>query len=118
LPPIDGLKIACIGAGYVGGPTMAVIAKSALGPRPPLAPQFFSRQPRCSRHPVPFFGVRSADCPKVHVTVVDMWQPRIDAWNSDELPIYEPGLDELVKATRGVNLFFSTDVEGALVRCR
>ena len=53
----------------------------------------------------------------MHVTVVDMSQPRIDAWNSDELPIYEPGLDELVKATRGVNLFFSTDVEGALVRC-
>ena len=45
-----------------------------------------------------------------------MSQPRIDAWNSAELPIYEPGLDELVKATRGVNLFFSTDVEGVLVR--
>ena len=45
-----------------------------------------------------------------------MSQPRIDAWNSDELPIYEPGLEELVKATRGKNLFFSTDVEGTLVR--
>jgi UDPglucose 6-dehydrogenase len=40
-----------------------------------------------------------------------MWQARIDAWNSDELPIYEPGLDELVKSCRGVNLFFSSEVE-------
>ena len=45
-----------------------------------------------------------------------MWKERIDAWNSDDLPIYEPGLDDLVKSTRGKNLFFSTDVEGTLVR--
>ena len=45
-----------------------------------------------------------------------MWKERIDAWNSEDLPIYEPGLDDLVKATRGKNLFFSTDVEGTLVR--
>lgn len=45
------------------------------------------------------------------VTVLDMWKERIDAWNSDELPIYEPGLDELVRACRGKNLFFSTEVE-------
>jgi hypothetical protein len=82
LPSAAGLNIVCIGAGYVGGPTMAVIAKQ---------------------------------CPDVTVTVVDMWAVRIAAWNSDELPIYEPGLDEIVKAARGRNLFFSTDVEGALV---
>jgi UDPglucose 6-dehydrogenase len=45
------------------------------------------------------------------VTVLDMWKERIDAWNSDELPIYEPGLDELVRSCRGKNLFFSTEVE-------
>ena len=45
-----------------------------------------------------------------------MWAERIAAWNSDDLPIFEPGLAELVKATRGVNLHFTTDVEGALVR--
>jgi len=70
-------KILCIGAGYVGGPTMAMIAKKN---------------------------------PKVKVTVVDINQARIDAWNSDSLPIYEPGLDEVVKAARGKNLFFSTNV--------
>ena len=47
----------------------------------------------------------------ISVTVLDLWQARIDAWNSDELPIYEPGLDELVKSCRGKNLFFSADVE-------
>ncbi|VAI01723.1 unnamed protein product [Triticum turgidum subsp. durum] len=72
------VKICCIGAGYVGGPTMAVIA---------------------------------VKCPAIEVVVVDISKPRIDAWNSDKLPIYEPGLDEVVKACRGKNLFFSTDVE-------
>ncbi len=71
-------KILCIGAGYVGGPTMAMIAKNNLN---------------------------------VEVTVVDINQARIDAWNSDNLPIYEPGLDEVVKEARGRNLFFSTDVD-------
>ena len=71
-------KILCIGAGYVGGPTMAMIAKKN---------------------------------PNVQVTVVDINQKRIDAWNSDQLPIYEPGLLEVVQAARGKNLFFSTDVE-------
>jgi len=70
--------ILCIGAGYVGGPTMAMIA---------------------------------SQCPRCRVTVVDINPERIAAWNSDDLPIYEPGLDELVKATRGQNLFFSTDIE-------
>ena len=60
-------KICCIGAGYVGGPTMAMIARKAPG---------------------------------VTVTVVDIWQQRIDAWNSDDLPIYEPGLDAIVKVRR------------------
>jgi UDPglucose 6-dehydrogenase len=53
-------------------------------------------------------------CADHTVTVVDINQTRIDAWNSDELPIYEPGLDEVVKAARGKNLFFSTDVDGAI----
>ena len=75
-------KIACIGAGYVGGPTMSVIAKQ---------------------------------CPDSIITVVDINQERIDAWNSDTLPVYEPGLDEIVKAVRGKNLFFSTEVEKAIV---
>jgi UDPglucose 6-dehydrogenase len=70
--------ILCIGAGYVGGPTMAMIA---------------------------------AKCPHYRVTVVDINPERIAAWNSDNLPIYEPGLDELVRATRGRNLFFSTEIE-------
>lgn len=70
--------ICCIGAGYVGGPTMAVIAKH---------------------------------CPDVRVEVVDINPERIRAWNSDTLPIYEPGLDEVVKTARGRNLFFYDDVE-------
>ncbi|MEO6568912.1 MAG: UDP-glucose 6-dehydrogenase [Opitutaceae bacterium] len=75
------MKICCIGAGYVGGPTMAMIALKA---------------------------------PNIEVRVVDMNVARIAAWNSDTLPIYEPGLDEVVKKTRGKNLIFSTDVHGAI----
>jgi UDPglucose 6-dehydrogenase len=71
-------KICCIGAGYVGGPTMAMIALKA---------------------------------PNIQVTVVDMNAARIAAWNSDVLPIYEPGLDEVVKQRRGKNLHFSTAVK-------
>ncbi len=71
-------RILCIGAGYVGGPTMAVIA---------------------------------ARCPQYEVTVVDISAERIAAWQTDELPIYEPGLLEVVKEARGRNLFFSTDVD-------
>ncbi|MDF7808747.1 UDP-glucose 6-dehydrogenase [Pontiellaceae bacterium B12219] len=71
-------KICCIGAGYVGGPTMAMIAKQ---------------------------------CPDVEVNVVDINEARIAAWQTDELPIYEPGLLEVVKEARGRNLFFSTDVD-------
>jgi UDPglucose 6-dehydrogenase len=71
-------NILCIGAGYVGGPTMSMIARK---------------------------------CPQYKVTVVDINQARIDAWNSDSLPIYEPGLDEVVKHARGKNLFFSTQVD-------
>lgn len=76
--------IACIGAGYVGGPTMAVIAQK---------------------------------CPDIKVTVVDMNEQRIAAWNDanlDNLPIYEPGLSEVVAEARDRNLFFSTDVDGAI----
>lgn len=71
-----------MGAGYVGGPTMAVIA---------------------------------AKCPRVKVTVVDISVKQIGAWNSDVLPIYEPGLDDLVKSVRGKNLFFSTDVDAGIL---
>ncbi|NLE02802.1 MAG: UDP-glucose 6-dehydrogenase [Fibrobacter sp.] len=74
-------NIICIGAGYVGGPTMAMIA---------------------------------AKCPQYKVTVVDINASRIAAWNSESLPIYEPGLYEVVKTARGRNLFFSTDVTSAI----
>jgi len=69
--------ILCIGAGYVGGPTMAMIARK---------------------------------CPEYKVHVVDIDAARIKAWQSDNLPIYEPGLKELVKASLNRNLFFSTDI--------
>ncbi len=75
------MKICCIGAGYVGGPTMAMIAKQ---------------------------------CPHIDVAVVDINAERIAAWNSDHLPVYEPGLDEVVREARGRNLIFSTDVDGAI----
>jgi UDPglucose 6-dehydrogenase len=76
--------ICCIGAGYVGGPTMAVIAQKN---------------------------------PNIKVVVVDINQARIDAWNNEDLsqlPIYEPGLDTVVKEARNRNLFFSTNVEDAI----
>lgn len=77
-------KICCIGAGYVGGPTMSVIANK---------------------------------CPHIQVTVVDINQERIDQWNTtdlDQLPIYEPGLKEVIAENRGKNLFFSTEVDRAI----
>lgn len=77
-------NICCIGAGYVGGPTMAVIAHK---------------------------------CPDVKVTIVDLNVERIAAWNDEDvnnIPIYEPGLAEVVASARGRNLFFSTDVEKAI----
>lgn len=75
------MKICCIGAGYVGGPTMAMIAHKA---------------------------------PDIRVTVVDMNAERIASWNSDALPIYEPGLEGIVRECRGRNLFFSVDVRAAI----
>ena len=74
-------NICCIGAGYVGGPTMAMIA---------------------------------AKCPHIKVTVVDLNEARIAAWNSQDLPVYEPGLLDLVNACRDKNLFFSTEVRAAI----
>lgn len=59
-------------------------------------------------------AVIANNCHDVTVTVVDISKKQIDAWNSDTLPIYEPGLDEVVKGRRGKNLFFSTDVEGEI----
>ncbi len=74
-------NILCIGAGYVGGPTMAMIAHK---------------------------------CPHYRVTVVDVNPERIAAWNSAQLPIFEPGLDAVVGKVRGRNLFFSTDIEAGI----
>jgi UDPglucose 6-dehydrogenase len=77
-------NICCIGAGYVGGPTMAVIAEK---------------------------------CPHIKVTVVDLNEKRIADWNDSDInniPIYEPGLHEIVSKARGKNLFFSTNVDKAI----
>ncbi|MGI5870368.1 MAG: nucleotide sugar dehydrogenase [Kiritimatiellia bacterium] len=74
-------NILCIGAGYVGGPTMAMIARK---------------------------------CPDRRVTVVDINAKRIAAWQSDNLPIYEPGLKEVVAETLNRNLFFSTEIDKAI----
>jgi len=77
-------NICCIGAGYVGGPTMSVIANK---------------------------------CPNVKVHVVDLNAERIAAWNDPDLsklPIYEPGLDQIVGECRDRNLFFSTEVDQAI----
>ncbi|MUP46859.1 nucleotide sugar dehydrogenase [Gramella sp. BOM4] len=77
-------NICCIGAGYVGGPTMAVIAQK---------------------------------CPEINVTVVDINENRIAAWNDvdvENIPIYEPGLSKIVEEARGRNLFFSTDIDSAI----
>lgn len=77
-------KICCLGAGYVGGPTMAVIAQK---------------------------------CPHIQVTVVDLNAERILEWNdkdTNNIPIYEPGLSQIVGESRGKNLFFSTEVDKAI----
>ena len=74
-------KICCVGAGYVGGPTMAMIANK---------------------------------CPDIRIDVVDINEKRIAEWNSEKLPIYEPGLSDLVVEARGRNLFFSTETERAI----
>jgi UDPglucose 6-dehydrogenase len=63
----------------------------------------------------PTCAVIAAKNPHIQVTIVDLNALRIAAWNSDELPIYEPGLDEVVKSCRGKNLFFSTDVDKAII---
>ena len=51
------------------------------------------------------------------MVVLDIAQARIDQWNSNKLPIYEPGLDEIVFEARGRNLFFSTDIDAAIREC-
>lgn len=75
------VNVLCIGAGYVGGPTMAVIADR---------------------------------CPNATINVVDINSARIEAWKTDDLPIFEPGLLDVVKRARGRNLFFSTDIEAGI----
>ena len=75
-------NILCIGAGYVGGPTMAMIAYK---------------------------------CPQYKVTVVDINPVRISEWNSNDLPVYEPGLDGIVKKTRGRNLFFTSNIQQGII---
>lgn len=79
--PIKINKIACIGAGYVGGPTCSVIAYK---------------------------------CPHIQVTIVDVNPDRINQWNSDSLPIFEPGLEDIILKCRGKNLFFDTDIDKAI----
>ena len=76
-------NICCIGAGYVGGPTMSVIALK---------------------------------CPEIKITVVDSNPEKIKAWNGDidRLPVYEPGLSEIVKKVRGKNLFFSNNIKESI----
>ena len=80
-------NICCIGAGYVGGPTMAVIALK---------------------------------CPHINVTVVDANPEKIKAWNGslERLPVYEPGLADVVKEARGRNLFFSDDIPGNIEKAQ
>uniref|UniRef100_A0A7S2J944 UDP-glucose 6-dehydrogenase n=1 Tax=Haptolina brevifila TaxID=156173 RepID=A0A7S2J944_9EUKA len=56
-------------------------------------------------------------CPEIKVTVTDLNERRIAAWNSSNLPIYEPGLQEVVEEARGRNLFFSTDIDAAIREC-
>ncbi|KXS20162.1 nucleotide sugar dehydrogenase [Gonapodya prolifera JEL478] len=63
----------------------------------------------------PTCSVIAIKCPDYKVSIVDVNPHRIAAWNSDDLPIYEPGLDDVVKACRNRNLFFTTDVDGAIV---
>lgn len=63
----------------------------------------------------PSCSVIALKCPDITVTVVDLSKERIDQWNSDTLPIFEPGLDEVVKQCRGKNLFFSTDIKKAIL---
>lgn len=63
----------------------------------------------------PTCSVIALKCPNIKVTVVDKSEERINAWNSDKLPVYEPGLDEVVRQCRGRNLFFSTDIKGAII---
>ena len=77
-------QICCIGAGYVGGPTMAAIAFK---------------------------------CPNIKVNVVDINEEKINQWNSDNLediPVKEPGLNEIISQVRGKNLFFSTDIDSSI----
>lgn len=62
----------------------------------------------------PTCSVIALKCPEIKVTVVDLSKPRIDSWNSEKLPIFEPGLDDVVKKCRGKNLFFSTDINSAI----
>ena len=80
-PYPEQLSVCCIGAGYVGGPTMAMIALQN---------------------------------PMFKITVCDINEQRIAAWNSDTLPIFEPELDEVVAKVRNKNLFFTTDVDEAI----
>ncbi|XP_052895746.1 UDP-glucose 6-dehydrogenase isoform X1 [Anopheles moucheti] len=62
----------------------------------------------------PTCSVMALKCPDIQITVVDRSTERIAQWNSDKLPIYEPGLDEVVRQCRNRNLFFSTDIEKAI----
>ena len=59
-------------------------------------------------------AVISKYCPNIKVTVVDIDEDRIEKWNSDNLPFYEPGLQEIIQERRGQNLFFTTDINKSI----
>eukprot|EP00549_Striatella_unipunctata_P007919 CAMPEP_0118698914 /NCGR_PEP_ID=MMETSP0800-20121206/15526_1 /TAXON_ID=210618 ORGANISM="Striatella unipunctata, Strain CCMP2910" /NCGR_SAMPLE_ID=MMETSP0800 /ASSEMBLY_ACC=CAM_ASM_000638 /LENGTH=454 /DNA_ID=CAMNT_0006598909 /DNA_START=99 /DNA_END=1463 /DNA_ORIENTATION=- len=61
-------------------------------------------------------AIIASKCPQIRVCCVDLSQKQVDGWNSDSLPIYEPGLQEVVESCRGKNLFFSTDIAGEIQR--
>ena len=94
-----------VGAGYVGE---KIFVFGGRGENLSIRLTKFTGGPTCA--------VIALKCPQIKVTIVDLNQARVDAWNSADfsLPIYEPGLEDVVREARGRNLFFSTDVDKAI----
>ena len=131
--PVVVKKICCLGAGYVGGPTCSVIASKCPDIQVCVVCSTYaahhsrvlislslslSLSLTLSLSLSLFLSLSlsfSLSLSLSQVTVVDLSQPRIDAWNSDTLPIYEPGLTDIVKEVRGKNLFFTTDTDTAII---